>query len=343
MKTGRDYSAEERQVLLLRYLEGVLAERERREVEEILESSEEASRELDELRNMVQVIRKDQRIFCPEPWLISDFLETGKDPSGEISKHLRDCDACREEVAILGKFRQDSGIPRKLLEAVRKELGAPTRGSHLAQDKGPLSRVLEAIASFFRFRVAALAAMAVAVLLVLFLYPGPSAGPVVALSSVTWDERESDLGGGLLGMAPRSKERVTTILRFRGTAKPLAQDVIDALYQAVAPREQLLEEYDFIPPAKVKEVIVAETSTAADLSAMLDALRTRLAVEKVVLVTTVFERTRALIQTELIETSTGNRMGPLVHVTLDPREVESRIGAFVYGVLPPAGGRARTR
>ncbi|MBM3300713.1 MAG: hypothetical protein FJY85_12240, partial [Deltaproteobacteria bacterium] len=94
MKTESGRAIEERRLLLLRYLEGLLAEKERKAVEQLLGSSKGASSEFDELKDMLRIMRKDDRVFCPEPWLISDFIEEGKDPSDELSKHLRDCKDC---------------------------------------------------------------------------------------------------------------------------------------------------------------------------------------------------------------------------------------------------------
>jgi hypothetical protein len=173
-----------------------------------------------------------------------------------------------------------------------------------------------------------------AAVLVLFLYPGRQLGPVVALSSITWDERESDLGGGLLGIVPHAKERVTTILRFQDAGQPLSQEEIDSLYKAAAPHGRLADDYDFIPPARVKEVVAAESLSAQDLKNMLDVLRTTLAIDKVVLVTAALEGNRVSIWSELVEASTGNRVGAAVHYTVDREELQSKIGSVIYNVLP---------
>jgi hypothetical protein len=188
-----------------------------------------------------------------------------------------------------------------------------------------------------------MAAVAAAVLLVFFLYPDPSVGPVVALSSVTWGESESDLGGGLLNVIPNGKERVTIILRFKGIEEPLSQETIDSLYRALTPRGEPVDEYDFVPPARVREVVAATPSSAGDLNRMLHLLRTMLAIEKVVVVTTAFDGGSAFVQSELIETSTGNRVGDGLDETFARRGLESRIGSLAYGVLPRPGTRAKTR
>lgn len=336
MKTGQDYSTEERRVVLLRYLEGLLDETEMKMVEQFLESSEEASREFDELRDIFRIMRKDHRVFCPEPWLISDFLETGSDPSGELSEHLRECSACREEAGVLGECKKDGSMPRELLENIMKELDVPTKESALAQDGARLSWLLERLGAIFQIRVAVMAAVAAAVLLAVFLYPDPSVGPVVALSSVTWDGGESDLGGGLLALVPNQKERVTIILRFKNAEKRLSQETVDSLYKALTPRAELVDEYDFIPPAMVKEVAAAEPSSAGDLNRTLHLLRTVLAIQKVVIVTTAFDGSRAFVRSELIETATGKRVGDGLDETLDREELESKIGSMVYAVLARA-------
>jgi hypothetical protein len=343
MKTAQDYSIEERRLMLLRYLEGLLPETEMRMVEQFLESNEEASREFDELRDIFRIMRKDHRAFCPEPWLISEFLETGEDPSGELSKHLRECSACREETVALGEPTKHGSMPRQLLENIMKELGVPTKERPLVQDEGLLSLLQERLATFFRFRVAAMAAVAAAVLLVVFLYPGPSVGPVIALSSVTWDGGESDLGGGLLGVVPKGKERVTIILRFKGAEKPLSQETIDSLYKALTPRGKLVDEYEFVPPAMVKEVVAAELSSAGDLNGMLHLLRTMLAIEKAAIMTTAFDGSRALVRGELIETATGNRVGKDIQEAFDRTELESKIGAIAYAVLATVEKREKKR
>lgn len=333
MKTESGYSIEERRRLLLRYLEGLLAEKEKRVVEQLLESSKGASRELDELSKMTRIMRTEERVFCPEPWVISDFLDTGKDPSGGLSKHLRDCEACREEAAALEKYRRAGDMPRETFQAVRKELGAVSKETPPPPDRAWLFMLLENQASRFRFRVAAVAA--VAVLLVLIFYPAPPVAPVVALSSVAWGGKEDDLGGALLGVVPHARKRVTTMLRFQDTEKPLSQEMIDSFYRAVTPSEKLLDQYDFVPPAKVKEIVTSAGLSAGNLNGIMSELRTRLGIENVVLVTIVFARKRTFVQSELIQTSTGNRVGAEVHETLDRTELESKIGSVVYGIRLP--------
>jgi hypothetical protein len=334
MKTGGGYSIEQRRLLLLRYLEGLLAEEESIAVERLLESSKEAFRELDELKSMVQLMRTSERVFCPEPWLISEFLETGKDPSGELSKHLRECDTCRQEAMVLGIYPVDERIPLTLMEDIRRELGVTTKEGPLLPSGSRFFLFLDSISTYFRFHWTALAAATAAVLLAIFLYPGPSIGPVVALSSITWDEGKSDLGGGLLGIVPHAKEHVTTILRFKVSGQRLSQEEIDSFYTAAAPRGRLADDYDFVPPARVKEVVGAENLSSHDLKNMLNMLRTTLAVDKVVLVTVTIDGSRASIQSELIETSTGNRVGAGVHDIVDRGELESKIGSVIYDVLP---------
>jgi len=339
MKTESGNSIEERRLLLLRYLEGLLAEEERKAVEQLLESSKEAFSEFDELKDMLRIMRKDDRVFCPEPSLISDFIETGQDPSVELSKHLRDCEACREEAAALEKCRDAGNMPRELFQAIKKELGAVSKATPPPPDRAWLLMLLEDLASLFRFRVAAAVAVAVAVLLVLIFYPAPPAAPVVALSSVTWGEREDDLGGALLGAVPRARKRVTTILRFQDTEKPLSREMIDSLYRAVTPSEKVLDQYDFVSPAKVKEVATAAGSSVGNLNDMLSILRTSLGIENVALVTIVFAGSRAFVKSELIETSTGNRVGAEAHDMFDRTELESKIGPLVYGAFPLKGPR----
>lgn len=329
--------------MFLRYLEGLLAEDERTTVERLVESSEEASRELQELKNMVHLVRTNERIFCPEPWLISDFLETGRDPSSQIAQHLRECPECREEAEALAAHRKDDRIPHELLSAIKKELGIQAGHGGLEKGRRWLSSLFEMITGAFQSRLALVGAASAAVLLVFLLYPGPSVRHEIALSSITWDEIESDLGGGLLGGIPRAKQRVTTILRLTGDGKPVSREVVDSLYQALTPPKDRLDSYEFVPPAQVKEALAGAHASAGDISTVLKVLRTTLDVQEVVLVTAVLDGRRATIRSDLIDTSTGREVAAGFSATVDRVEFQSKIGAVAYRVLPPSAERGKTR
>jgi hypothetical protein len=122
MTGSSDQSLEELRILLLEYLEGSLPIQIKQTVDEMLVTDEQARKELDGLKIIMNALETDQTLFCPDPSEIADFVITGNDPLGTITNHLKECRSCLEEVQSLRNRQSSDGIPPQILETVRRKL-----------------------------------------------------------------------------------------------------------------------------------------------------------------------------------------------------------------------------
>lgn len=122
MTGSSDQSLEELRILLLEYLEGSLPIQIRVTVDDMLITDEQARKELEGLKIIMNALKTDQTLFCPDPLEIADFVITGNDPLGTITNHLNECRSCLEEVQSLRNRQSSDGIPPQILETVRRKL-----------------------------------------------------------------------------------------------------------------------------------------------------------------------------------------------------------------------------
>lgn len=333
MNTSEDQSAQTRRELLVRYLEYLSTEKERAEVEVLLESSEETSREMREIRRLMTVLRENPRLFCPDPLQLSDYAETGEDPTGEISEHLRECVLCQEEVKSLKTSCDKDAMPAQLLQRVMREL--PDRAGEVrATSRGWFVLVQEWLASTLRLRVLAAGAAAVALLIVLVFYPRPPVAPEIALSSVKWNDLGSKLPGAIPGMVPAEKQRVAMILLFKGFDKPFPQSTIDLLYKALRPKKEDLQRLDVLAPAQVREALTEAKVAAADVPGILLVLKSKLHLPEVVLVTVRLGKNRFTILSELVDTSSHKKLREITRVANNLTELGPTLRQAAYSVIP---------
>ena len=135
---------------IIRYLDGSLGGDEKTEVELLIENDRNASRDLQEIHELIGMISEHGTLFCPDPLEISDFLETGKDLGGTVSEHLRTCTSCQHDVDLLRARRPGDTMPRELLRAVHDELARDGIGKSAVQKERRWSALIrEKVVSFF--------------------------------------------------------------------------------------------------------------------------------------------------------------------------------------------------
>ena len=96
-------------------------------VENHLEQCLECSKELDALKQMIDVFRNDKSVFCPEPWELYEFIEKGEDPGGKLSQHLEQCPLCCAEVAEYRQTTIQKTLPAEIKNELKKVFPTPAQ------------------------------------------------------------------------------------------------------------------------------------------------------------------------------------------------------------------------
>lgn len=302
------YSPEELRILLLRYLEGSLTEDEKREVSGLLRESAQAQMELESLQTIVRELKTDKRIFCPDLVDIAEFVNTGKDPTGEMAEHLGECLSCREEALLFKGFRPADTIPPEIWSRVRTKF----------KERAPLappptedrSKGFTAwLSSLFRMPIlAGASAIAIVLLLILFLYPWQEPRTMLALSSVSWD---TDLTTKV-PFPHADRERAAFVILLRDFAPPLSQNRIDSLYEALVPDEQQTTRYDLASPSQIKAAIEGLEPNEGSLEKAGRILSNKLGVRRIVVLTLIAEHNRIKIKAQSKDASSGKPKGQTV-------------------------------
>ncbi|MBM3300618.1 MAG: hypothetical protein FJY85_11750, partial [Deltaproteobacteria bacterium] len=113
----RSDSAEHPKEFLLPYVEDLLPVEERTVMDQHLRSCQECSREVTELDYIIGTLRTHKEVFCPDPWLLQDYVDLGQDPGDRISEHLKECASCSEELSHVKSSPAESIMPPRVREA----------------------------------------------------------------------------------------------------------------------------------------------------------------------------------------------------------------------------------
>ncbi|MGO9571753.1 MAG: hypothetical protein ACLP5H_29860 [Desulfomonilaceae bacterium] len=329
MTSPSQYSPEELRILLLRYLEGSLSGEEAREVSELLRTSAIVSQELEGLRKIMQTLKTDKTLFCPDPSDICEFVATGHDATGKIVSHLRECVSCRQEAQALKDFRPASKIPPQIWSKVSEKMAQRTKRDPGLEAESSASHLFSLFSSLFKKPVLAVGAVALAALLVVFLYPRQPIGPMIALSSVSW-EHDLTMKTPIL---PRDREPVAFIIVLKDFKPQMSPQRIHSLYEALKPDEQNQKRYDIAVPSRIKEALGGADSSSTPVEESFKLLHKKLGVRRVVLVTLVSEKNQIRIRGESMDAASGKPMGKPVEAVATAQALESTLRGLVYSSL----------
>lgn len=336
MKTFDEYSLEELRVTLGQYLEGSLPEEDKADIEHLLAVSQEAHSELDKLREMTGLLREAKTLFCPQPEDISDYVESGVDPGGMISQHLKECQTCRDEVRLLTEPLEGASRRFGLPAGAKELITGKTAGTQESQAGGFFGSLIDRAAPWFGLPALAAAAAAVVVLTAVWFYQRPPAMKSLAMSSVTWDEKLSDqLGGNLLSVVPGNRNQLAFVVFLKDFRTPLTKEEIDSLYRELKPTEEESGSYRFLDPARVEEVLAKNGIDADDEVSVLKALASKLELDNTVILTVVDKGDRYRLTSKLTETSTRGTIRELARDVFIKADLASELRRLAYAVLFP--------
>lgn len=257
----------------LSLLEGRLSQEERAMIENHITECTECSREYKTFTSIVDHLKTNKDLFCPEPWQLHEFLETGRDPDGNVSDHIHRCALCQEEIAAYEHRPVTVELPERVRVELERRICNETQtatGSSLAS---VASRFIEWLTSASRISGVAVAAAA-AVLALVLIYPREHVTQFAGLSTVTWNEPQGALVPKT-GLFEAKKPTVGALIVFQGFKKPPNQELVDELYRALRPTVEMRRAFGFVPPSDIRTMVAEEGLDSSNWKTMMEKLRTR--------------------------------------------------------------------
>jgi hypothetical protein len=165
-------------------------------------------------------LKNYKSVFCPEPWELYDFVETGSDPDGTIGPHMVECSLCSEEAASLRSGFADARMPDAVREAFLPRCFPAAKHEARPQRMGFGARLVSVLVA--RVPILALGSAAAAIFLALYLNVSGEPEPVLGLASVSWED-------------PRGNSAPQPTLRFQGISKGVSSASSGTDFAPVSP------------------------------------------------------------------------------------------------------------
>ena len=239
-------SSEHPDALLLPYVEDMITPPEKAEVEEHLSTCDQCASRAEELRETTAALKQNKQAFCPEPWELHDFAQSGNDPHGVISLHVEHCPLCSEDLGAWKMAQSEEPMPAELWNRLRERL--PREAPKQVSPERPrwVQTIWESLARFWRAPAMAVGVAAAVLVLVVTFYPRDMTQPMIALSSVSWEGIPK----------PKSiQKNAAFVVLFKDFKDPVPQKQIDSLYEALKPSMELNERYGIVSPAEISEAV----------------------------------------------------------------------------------------
>jgi hypothetical protein len=334
--------------LLLGYFEGSLSVEESAMVQDHVAQCNECALDLDSLGKMVGLLKTEKEIFCPEPWDLLEFIETGQDPQGRLAGHLEKCHLCCAEVADYRETAIQKTLPAEIKAELEKVFQQSAK-SHGARDETAFVRALDWLNSIFRFPALAIGTAVAALLAVLIIYPRGTVPTFVGVSSENWEETISQVTPkSLFSDAPARKEiaksaplvghgaskpilfeapkpRLASVIIFHGFKKPLPQSTIDSLYEGLKPTVELEKRFQFSTPAELKQFLDKVADRHLSPTEALSEFYKESSIKFALIANVKAEEDRFGLKSQLIDTQNGKILAESIESRLSDAELASSI------------------
>lgn len=315
--------------LMVPYLEERLSPGDRDKVLEHLSVCPECMSETESLRSLIGGLSNNRTVFCPSPRELFELVRTGRDPEGSVAEHLKECSMCRDELASLRSLKSDEAMAQDLWEKVKNRLPEPVHPVRFELEAPSVTnRLWEFIFGWFKIPAIAGGALAAVLLIFIIFYPADVPPTMMGLSSTTWEK------------APRPKlgpqggeQRVAFVVFFHDFQNPIPQKKVDALYQALEPDMELIERYQVISPAMVREAVRKKQVNSDDPANVPEALHKNLAIGITVVVNVSERRDGIHIVCRMIDAATGAVLRSNEDVAANLNDLGAAVRRNVMGLL----------
>jgi anti-sigma factor RsiW len=314
-------SSEHPDALLLPYVEDTVTPAEKADVEEHLSTCDQCALRAEELREAIAELKQNKQAFCPEPWELHDFAQSGDDPHGVISLHVENCPLCSEDLRAWKMALPEEPMPAELWNRLRERLPGPAPRQVLPRTPQWGHIFLQNLVRWWKAPAMAAGVAAAVLLIVVIFHP--------------WDMTQD--------WVPRPKslpEKAAFVVFFKDFKDPPPQEQIESLYEALKPSTELNERYNFVSPAETSEVIKSGKVPSHDGSAMIDGLRKNLNVSRVLVITVFPSADKLAARIECIDTISGKTLQTKTEENMGLSGLAARVRSDAFGMLlPPTNQR----
>ena len=334
--------------LLHSYLEGNLPEKDRSTVEAHLAQCRKCADELSSLGGLLDILKTEKDIFCPEPWELFEFTEKAEDPGGKIAQHLEVCPLCRSDVA---EYQQTS-ISKTLPTAIKNELKKvyPKQAQRdISNKSNGFAWAKDRLNAIFRMPTLALGTAVAAILAVILLYPHGTIPTFIGVSSENWEEAipqpipkslfpQTPMRKQIAGSPPQSareapkpmlfeapKPRVAPIIMFHGFDKPLPQSTVDSLYEQLRPRGELEGRFNFSAPAQLKQFVDKVSDRHLSPTDTLSEFYKEEKLDFALIANVKSEKDKFGLKSQLIDTNNGKILAEFIESGLSGADLASKV------------------
>jgi len=310
--------------LLLPYVEDMVTPVEKADVEKHLSKCGECASRVEELRETIAALRQNKEAFCPEPWELHDFAQSGADPHGAISTHVEDCPLCSKALSAWKSAVPEEQMPAELWSQLRERLPQSPPKRILAPVPRRWQIFLCDLARFWKAPAMAAGVAVAALLVVVILYPRDMTQPMIGLSSVKWEGIPK----------PKSVQKnAAFVIFFKDFKDPVPQKQIDSLYEALKPSMELNERYGIVSPAEISEAVKSGEVSSRDRSAMVTGLRKNLNVSRVLVISVFPSGEKLAASVELIDTASSRTLQRKTEEKVEQSELAARVRSDVFSML----------
>ncbi len=317
-------SSEHPDALLLPYVEDMITSAEKADVEEHLSTCDQCALRAEELREAIAALKQNKQAFCPEPWELYDFAQSGDDPHGVISLHVEHCPLCSEDLRARKMALPEEPMPAALWTRLRERVPAPAPRQIRPRTPRWGQIFLQNLARLWKAPAMAAGVAAAVLLLVVTFYPRDITRPMIGLSSVKWEGVPK----------PKSLQKnAAFVVFFKDFKDSVSQQQIDSLYEALKPSMELNERYNILSPAEISESIKTGEVSSSDRAAMIEGLRKNLNVSRVLVVTVLPSADKLAARIELIDTISGKTLQTQTNENIGLRDLAARVRSNVFSML----------
>lgn len=312
--------------LLLAYLEDALSPEQKLQVDRHVSSCERCSSELQELGGITAALKNNRQVFCPDSSVIHEFVETGRDPEGAVSTHVKVCPTCFALAEALRTEPASEKMPTQLWERVQDRLGA-TNATPISPPDESAPGLVERFRQWLSIPTFAAGAVAAAILLVVIFYPRDVTVPGMGLSSVTWEG------------VPKPKAvlpRAAFIMTFKGQTEPLRQARVDDIYRALKPDMELSERFQVISPAEIRAAaksgdVLLDPQRPRET---VESLNKKLNVSRVAVLLVEPSDGKFTVKIELMDASSGAVLNQRLESAIPDNQLPEKIREMAFGMIP---------
>jgi hypothetical protein len=202
-----------------------------------------------------------------------------------------------------------------------------------------LSTIRKGLSQLLEVPILAYATVAAVVLVFVVLYPRGVTEPILGLSSARWGKPR------LMGVEPvkplpkkrlqytLAKPKVAVILYFKDFRPPPTRELVNSLYRAIEPNQQIGRTLDFVSPDELKEAIDGGEIRSDTKKELMDGLREKMGMSDVLVLTVASKGDRFLLYGELRDLKNGKSAEFKEEKELTRRELSSVLKKSVENQL----------